>query len=327
MEKIAAVLHFSARSLFSFYPTVHYRDTTSPFTLRRHSTIFTVQNAPAALLQSQALHFEVIGLFYSEVGPEWSSHGRAEGDCFHHIDLVLDGNARVRHGKLMMELKPGWAYFFPGATPIVRECTRSYEAFWLRFRCSWISGFDPLLHWPERTPLCLGQWDPSEWQVPLRGNALPDSRMFLRWQARLIRWFADALPDVDAILNEQARTHAKFSTVFDLIDENLAADLRMEALAKAYGGSVQTFSRNFTKILGQSPKTYLSSRLNQKAIRLVLSTPLTMKEIAAQLRFSDEYYFSRFFAKMNGVSPSRYRNDMRLRDAGQAADARNGTGR
>lgn len=297
---------------------MRYRDTTSPITPRRHATIFTEQDAPAALLQSQALHFEVIGLFHSEVGPEWSSHGRAEGDCFHHIDLVVGGDARVRHGKLTMELKPGSAYFFPGVTPIVRECARRYEAFWLRFRCSWISGFDPLLHWQERTPLCLGEWDKSEWQVPLRGNALPDSRMLLRWQARLTRWFADALPDVDSILNEQARTHAQFATVFDLIDENLTADLRMEALAKAYGGSVQTFSRNFSKVLGQSPKTYLNSRLNQRAILLVLSSALTMKEIAAELHFSDEYYFSRFFTKMNGNSPSRYRSDMRLRGASHA---------
>jgi AraC-like DNA-binding protein len=298
---------------------VTLRDTTTPFTPKRHATIFVEQNAPAGLLRSQALRFELIGLHYADSGPQWDSHGRAEGDCFHHIDMTIKSDARIRHGDVTLNLLPGHAYFFPGNTPIIRECHGIYEVLWLRFRCSWFSGLDPLLHWPERTPLCLGPWDPQEWRVPLDGHALPDSRMLLRWQARLTRWFADALPDVDAILSEHARAHAQFSAVFDLIDENLTADLRLEMLAKAYGGSVQTFSRNFTKVLGQSPKTYLSRRLNQQAIRLLLSSRLAIKEIAAALRFSDEYYFSRFFTKMNRVAPSRYRQDLQKRDARQIA--------
>jgi YesN/AraC family two-component response regulator len=36
-----------------------------------------------------------------------------------------------------------------------------------------------------------------------------------------------------------------------------------------------------------------------------------MKEIAETLRFNDEFYFSRFFKKMNGLSPSAYRVEVR----------------
>jgi YesN/AraC family two-component response regulator len=38
-----------------------------------------------------------------------------------------------------------------------------------------------------------------------------------------------------------------------------------------------------------------------------------MKEIAEKLSFSDEYYFSRFFQKLNGAPPSRYRREFRGR--------------
>jgi AraC-like DNA-binding protein len=47
--------------------------------------------------------------------------------------------------------------------------------------------------------------------------------------------------------------------------------------------------------------------LNQEALQLVISTDLKLKEIVERLRFTDEFYFSRFFQKLNGVSPSRYR--------------------
>ena len=33
-----------------------------------------------------------------------------------------------------------------------------------------------------------------------------------------------------------------------------------------------------------------------------------LKEIAEKLRFSDEYYFSRFFQRLNGSPPLRYRS-------------------
>jgi len=303
-----------------------YHDNTSRFRPRSHKTIFSEPEAASRRLHSQTLRFEIIGLFRTEVGPEWDSQGKEESDHFHHVDLVVGGEALVRHGSSQLTLQRGLAYFFPGATPLIRECRQRYETLWLRFRCCWLSGFDPLLQWPERTPLCLGPWDEQEWCVSLRGNALPDTQALMRWQSRLIRWFADALPNVDAIIGEQAQAHEQFQSVFELIDNRLHANLRVDDLAQAYRSSVQTFSRDFSKTFGQAPKAYLRSRLNQRAIALIMGSHATMKEIANQLRFSDEYYFSRFFTQLNGRSPARYRRSMREQyacghGAGEPADA------
>ena len=67
------------------------------------------------------------------------------------------------------------------------------------------------------------------------------------------------------------------------------------------------FSTAFSRSTGISPKDYLTRRLNQEALRWVINSDLKMKEIADKLRFSDEYYFSRFFKKLNGCSPVAYR--------------------
>ena len=60
-----------------------------------------------------------------------------------------------------------------------------------------------------------------------------------------------------------------------------------------------------------SPKEYLTRRINQEALQWVINSDLKMKEIADKLRFSDEYYFSRFFQRLNGAPPSRYRRNFR----------------
>jgi YesN/AraC family two-component response regulator len=72
----------------------------------------------------------------------------------------------------------------------------------------------------------------------------------------------------------------------------------------------------FKRSIGLSPKDYLMRRLNQEALQHVINTNLHMKEIAEKLRFTDEYYFSRFFQKLNGTPPSRYRKEFRSSQKG-----------
>jgi AraC family transcriptional activator of pobA len=47
--------------------------------------------------------------------------------------------------------------------------------------------------------------------------------------------------------------------------------------------------------------------LNEAIIRQLINTGNPLKQIAAELGFADEQYFNRFFTKMNGVPPARYR--------------------
>jgi transcriptional regulator GlxA family with amidase domain len=126
--------------------------------------------------------------------------------------------------------------------------------------------------------------------------------------AQVGNWLAGVLPPLDALLCWHLETHARFTTVFSLVEQKLGADLRISELAKAHGTSLHAFSMAFSNNTQMSPKEYLNRRLNQEAIQLVTGTDLKIKEIADRLRFTDEFYFSRFFQKLNGVSPSRYRN-------------------
>jgi AraC-like DNA-binding protein len=51
------------------------------------------------------------------------------------------------------------------------------------------------------------------------------------------------------------------------------------------------------------------SRLAE-ARRLLGDTRLTIKEVAARLHFSSEFYFSHFFRRVSGMSPSEYRREL-----------------
>ena len=140
-----------------------------------------------------------------------------------------------------------------------------------------------------------------------RNNPLEFSTI-LGLSARMLWWIVQAIPELDEVISQHLVSHSKFSGVFQYIEDHLGADLRLADLADVHGGTPGAFAAAFTRSTGISPKEYLQRRLNQEAIRWVMSSDLKMKDIATKLRFSDEYYFSRFFQKQNGAPPLRYRS-------------------
>lgn len=58
--------------------------------------------------------------------------------------------------------------------------------------------------------------------------------------------------------------------------------------------------------------TYFTDYVNQiriaKARTLLYRTMLSIKEIAWQVGFADEKYFMKVFKKIEGISPTQYRN-------------------
>jgi AraC-like DNA-binding protein len=253
------------------------------------------------------LHIRLAGMYYSYVGPSWSSKGNQESDFLHHIEIPFGGHRQVVHGHRVLEVLPGHAYFYPGNTPAERRFLKPGATLWITFYCEWLPGVDVLMDWPDRRPSNLGPCDRTYWETWLKEAGQPSTNHLLSLQSKVSSWLASALPSLDAIIAEHLRTHAQFTQVFQLIEEKLGADLRITDLAKAHGCSAQSFTQAFSAATHNTPKEYLNRRLNQASIQLVIGSDLTMKEIAHRLRFSDEFYFSRFFKKLNHLPPTVYR--------------------
>ncbi len=63
----------------------------------------------------------------------------------------------------------------------------------------------------------------------------------------------------------------------------------------------------FKKHYGVSPIQYLINRRMEYAKHLLNTSGMSVKQIAYQCGFENEYYFSRIFKKLTGYSPSQYR--------------------
>lgn len=93
-----------------------------------------------------------------------------------------------------------------------------------------------------------------------------------------------------------------------MMQEKLDRVITLQEFAGYAGLSVSHFSAVFREKTGYSPIEYFNHLKIQKSCQHLLFSKATVKEIALRLGVEDQYYFSRMFSKLMGMSPSEYRN-------------------
>lgn len=129
------------------------------------------------------------------------------------------------------------------------------------------------------------------------------------WEAHLVlnRVMGVLITTRNLLDSVEPETAPAVERVLDAIAGNPFYDWRVKDLTRIAGVSYSGLRVLFLQSQGQSLHDYIQrARLDQA--RLLLSNPrLSVKEIAEQLHFSSQYYFSRFFKKRGRVSPREFR--------------------
>jgi AraC family transcriptional regulator, transcriptional activator of pobA len=94
----------------------------------------------------------------------------------------------------------------------------------------------------------------------------------------------------------------------ELLERDLAVSHEAGHYAAELGVTTGTLSRTLTKLTGQTTKQLILDRVLLEAVRLLRFSDLSIKEIAAQLGFSDQFAFSKAFKRRRGVAPLDYRS-------------------
>ena len=87
--------------------------------------------------------------------------------------------------------------------------------------------------------------------------------------------------------------------------------MRIDQLARVVNLSPSYLTRLFQQTTGQSPAQFDKNRRLDEARLLMLRTFLSVKEVMAEVGWSDPSHFSREFKRRFGVSPTRIRSGAR----------------
>ncbi|KKC32875.1 AraC family transcriptional regulator [Devosia psychrophila] len=108
----------------------------------------------------------------------------------------------------------------------------------------------------------------------------------------------------------QASPRVLVQGFLQLVELNARAQWRVADYARTMGISTDRLTTAIRRATGQSPLELLHGRLLQDAEGLLERSSLQVSEIADALGFRDAGYFNRFFSRLNGVSPGRYRQQV-----------------
>ena len=89
--------------------------------------------------------------------------------------------------------------------------------------------------------------------------------------------------------------------------EQLTKKLKLEEIASETGLSASHFSRLFAYRTGHSPIDYFIQLKIQRACRLLDNSGWMIADVSREMGFDDQFYFSRVFRKVMGMSPGEYR--------------------
>jgi len=205
----------------------------------------------------------------------------------------------------------------------------------------WLDGHHPHAHWGERTDPWELLWaridghslDQIVEALGIQRSPvfdLPDPNTPARTLRRILRLMRTHPPALEALVHAQATCliaalfearqseHARSLEGGPELPANIrkaVEDLslyyyrrwRIGDLAREAGLSVTQFFRCFRKATGSTPISFLRRERMSQAKRRLLESADSIKEIAEQVGYSDQFYFSRDFKRYTGTSPCHFR--------------------
>ena len=161
---------------------------------------------------------------------------------------------------------------------------------------SWSAAEDPLL------PLFAALED--EYDNRGREHAACSSGLLL---ALLVNVFRIGAPAARAELPANSRRSQQVKLFRELVEADFRRHRPVSDYAERLGMTLVTLGRLCQEQLGMTPLNVINARLLLEAKRELAYSSRSIKEIAHELGFSDEGYFSRFFRKHTQLTPSEFR--------------------
>jgi len=110
-------------------------------------------------------------------------------------------------------------------------------------------------------------------------------------------------------LNKQSQNFAaslKVEKIIQCMHQNINKKITLPELSKTVQMTTAYMSRTFKEATGYSIIEYFNKLKIDKSKELLIEGNKKIKEVAKEMGFADEFYFSRIFKKTEGMTPSEF---------------------
>ena len=245
-------------------------------------------------LINQNFKFSYAGLFHSE--GEWIHPERTEST--YEIIYVTRGEVcLVECGKEITAKKGQLILLLPDVSHKGTKITSDVSFYWVHFEVR-----DNAL--PFKTRFFENFEDAYLFKEILHACNLPVIPHYIV-NSLLVRILAQMCLQSE---ENQMRYDSMAEKIYEWIRINASSELSVKGIAKHFGYSPDHISRICKKNYGMGAAELINKFLLLRAKELLLNTDKYVKEIAAELSFSDDKSFIGYFKYHEGCFPSEFRN-------------------
>jgi len=246
-------------------------------------------------------------------GSNWNKTANEIDKCF-KIYFFRDGNAEIVSIDKSYTLQKGKLYFINGFAIESQRCQDRMMVEWLHFLPESVY-FNHLLKFCA----CVQELNSEDFSsfIDVFGQlqayfnqGLPGSdhrKLQLEIQSLIQFTLARVFHSLDPRILEKDDTFNRLFPTLEFITDNYRNNISLEDIAARSNLSPNYFHRLFTRTFHVSPFAYIRQMRMDEAVRQLVYTDKTVKEIAYDTGYEDEAYFSRTFTKLNKISPGKFR--------------------
>lgn len=253
------------------------------------------------LLNKLQPEFLTVGAF--DRGPEWNSSRVASP--YNRLYFVESGRAIVHHGPRKTVLRGGRVYLLPIGPDYAFSCRKKLHKIYFHFRLDAVPGIDVFQNLGRVVSAPI---PPEVSSKHLRlhlaeGTIEGHLRVAAMFQACLL-----ALPLPPLGLDLPAKSVlARYRPLFQHLAKWKYRELRLKPLGQGAGLSAGAYSIRFKRDLGLPFKVWLDRAFLHRMLPALFENDASVKQLARDFGFTDEFQFSRWFKNVSGFSPKMFR--------------------
>lgn len=281
----------------------------------QHPPHYRVYRIPRDVIELQSRHLLLTELMVTRAGyfPEAFGHAEVRESLDEYLIIYcVDGAGEFRLGDKSRAVDKGdVAFVFPDTAHAYRAAaTEPWTILWAHFRGSQAAALLELIGVsPERPVITVGE----RLNVMAAFNEILTtlksgySLHYLIHASACLRHILSSIALLTTYASPTARRGLNVETSIEHMLESLTHPGSLTDFAEQANMSASHFSHEFRKKTGYAPIDYFIRLKIQKACELLDTSEAKVGEISRYLGYQDQYYFSRIFKKIIGVSPQQYR--------------------
>ena len=257
---------------------------------------------------------------YSHCDSSWNKKRDKLDQCF-KIYIPDQGKANITIDGVCYEINPEHIYFISGFNLNYQKCDSFMDVYWLHFIPASLYLSRILLH---STPIY--SWKKNEVRFLDEKKAyiktlfnpkfektndisqIPYSFEEAKLQGFTLNLVADVLQENSQPNNSLNDELEKIKPSIEFMNNEFKNNPSLQEIAAKSNLSPNYFHRVFKKLFGLTPLNYMLRKRMEIAVRLLTTTSKSIKEVAFESGYSNEFYFHRQFKKHYNYSPGKLKS-------------------